>query len=104
RVALERKADSARHERAEALSSRTGEVDSNRVVRQTRCAVASRHFAAEHRADGAIDVANRKTHFDGLTVVQRILRQFDKEIVQRPLDSVILRLHATFLTLRSDCR
>ena len=48
------------HERAEALAGRAAEVDVDRAVGQALAAVAPGHLVAEHRADGAVDVADRQ--------------------------------------------
>ena len=59
-VALERQRDPARHERAEALAGRAGELELDRVVGQAGAAVPPRQLAAEDRADRAVDVADRQ--------------------------------------------
>ena len=46
------------YEGAEALTGRTAELERDGVVGQAGAAVASRHLRAEHRADGAVDVAD----------------------------------------------
>ena len=60
-VALEPQQDAARHERAEALPRRTLERDVDRAVGQPFAAVATRDLGAEHRADRAVHVADRRT-------------------------------------------
>ena len=53
---LERHA--ARQEGAEALAGRAGEAARDRVFRQAGMAVAPGHFARQHGADGAVDIAD----------------------------------------------
>src|SRR5262249_31800896 len=50
-VALQRERHAARQKGAEALSCRAGEVDADRVVRQTGSAIAPRDLRAQDRAD-----------------------------------------------------
>ena len=50
----------ARHERAERLPGRAGEGHVDRVVGQPVAGVALGDLVAEHRADGAVDVADRQ--------------------------------------------
>ena len=52
--------DSVRQKRAETLAGGALEVDADGIVRQAVGAVPPRHFAAEHRADGAVRVADRQ--------------------------------------------
>ena len=86
--------DSVRKECAEALAGGTCESNADGVLRQAIGAVTPRHFAAENRSDGAIRVSDRKLHFDRLPVFERVLRQFDQQIVERLIQSMILVLHA----------
>ena len=74
RVAFEIERDSRREPRAEALTRRAFEMKLNRVRRQALRAVAPRHFRRQHRADGAVDVANRQMNLDRLLVLERVLR------------------------------
>ena len=60
RIPLEAERDAARHERAEALARRAGEVHANRVVRQTLAAVPPRDLRPQHRAHGPMLVADRQ--------------------------------------------
>ena len=57
-VALEPQRDAARQERAERLPGRAGEGQVDGAVGQARAAVRAGHLRAEHRADGAVDVAD----------------------------------------------
>ena len=59
-VAEQPQRDAARQERAERLPGRAGERDVDGVVGQAVAAVALGDLAAEHRADGAVDVADRQ--------------------------------------------
>ena len=52
--------DAARQERAEALPGGAGELHVDRVVGQALVAVAARDLARQHRADRAVDVADRQ--------------------------------------------
>ena len=70
-VAHERQRDAARDERAEALAGRPGERDPDRVVGQPGAAVPPRDLVAEHRADGAVHVANERVELDGRPVLER---------------------------------
>ena len=84
----------ARHERTEALARRAGERDLDRVVGQAAAAVAGRQLVAEHRADRAVDVADRQLERDRLTVLERALAQLDQRVVERPVEAVVLGLRA----------
>ena len=55
------------------------------VFRQALGAVAPRDFAAEHRADGAIRIADRQLQFDRLSAFQRRLRQFKQLVLSSAL-------------------
>ena len=63
-VAFESHRDAAREKRAEALAGGAGEPQADRVVGQAGRSVLPRHFAAEDRADGAMDVANREVQLN----------------------------------------
>ena len=70
RVALEPQRDAAREERAEGLAGRADEGEVDRVVGQAVAAVALGDLVAEHRADGAVDVADRQLRADRLGVAR----------------------------------
>ena len=59
RLALELERQSARRERAEALTRRARESHGDRVIGQTDVAVATRDLARERRADRAIGIGDR---------------------------------------------
>ena len=82
-VAFERQRDALRQERAEALSGRSVEVELDGVVRQARRAVLPRDLAAQHRAHGAVHVADRQLELDRRAVLDRFLRVVDQLVVER---------------------
>ena len=71
-VAFEFERDALGQERAEALPGRAGELEVDRVVRQPCRAVPPRDLAAQHRADGAMHVADRQLDFDRRPVLERL--------------------------------
>ena len=91
RVAFESHRDASRHERAEALSGRSGELQANRVVGKPLRAVTSRDLEAKPRADRPVHVPNREVQFDRLLPLQRVARPRDDLIVERLVEPVILR-------------
>ena len=94
-VAFEIERDARREPCAEALPGRTLEMDLNRVGRQAVLAVAPRDFGGEHRADGAIDVANRQMHFDRLAYVRAHRSHSSISwLIERLLEPVVLLLDA----------
>ena len=50
------KCDPFRYESTKALTSRPNEVETNRIVRQTFCAVTTSHFTAHNRSDNTVDI------------------------------------------------
>src|SRR5436309_14795298 len=54
RVSLEAQRDALRYECPEALAGRAGEVNADRIVRQSLLAVAPRDLVPEHRSRGPI--------------------------------------------------
>ena len=93
RITLETHRHAPRHEGAKALASGASELDAHRVVRQAVAAVTLRELVAEHRADGAIDVADRNLNLDGLLTLESRRRERDELVVERPVEPVILPLH-----------
>ena len=81
------------HERAEALPGRAAQTDVDGVVGQPGAALPARHLAAEHRADGAVHVADRAARScTGWPVLEGRLRQrVDQLLVERLVEAVILR-------------
>ena len=67
-----------------------GERDVDRAVGQPLPAVAPGDLVPEHRADGAVDVADRQLQPDRLAVAQRALAQRDQRVVERLLQAVVL--------------
>ena len=57
-VADQLQRDAARQEGAEALAGGAGEAHADRVFRQAGMAVAPGHFARQHGAHGAVDIAD----------------------------------------------
>ena len=94
-VAVEAQRDAPRHEGAEALAGRPGEGDLDGVVGQAGAAVALGDLVAEHRADGAVDVADRQVdRRPAAPSVERRLGQGDQLVVEGALEAVVLRAGA----------
>ena len=91
-VALELERHPAREPGAEALARRAGEVHLDGVVAQPLVAVALGDLAREHRAGGAVGVADRGDDAHRRTAVEGALRAFDQLAVENVVDLVILRL------------
>ncbi|MNI68812.1 hypothetical protein D3C73_1245250 [compost metagenome] len=70
-VTFDRNGDALRYECAKTLSGRAREVQSDRIIRQTCCAVFARQLAAQNRTDGAVDIGNRQGGFHHLAGFQR---------------------------------
>ncbi len=82
--------------RAEALAGAAVEFDADGVVGQARAAVFAGHFAAEDRADGAVDVPHRERQLDGLPALERGSAGGKKRRdVERLRDAVVLLGRAT---------
>src|SRR5690606_8975240 len=90
RVALEPQRDAGGEEGAERLPRRAREGDVDRLRCEARFAVALGDLVAEHRADGALRVADRQLDDDRLAVVERRLREPDELPVEVLLELVIL--------------
>src|ERR1035441_9700194 len=103
RVAFEMERNSRREPRAETLAGRTFEMNLNRVGRQSLRAEAPRHFRRQHRADGAVDVADGKMDFDRLAMLERVFCKLDDLVVERGAEAVILQLD-TMQIGRASCR
>ena len=73
-VAFEFERDALGQKCAEALPGRAGELEADRVVGQAGRAVAPRDLAAEHRAHGAMHVADRQLDLDRRAVLDGIAR------------------------------
>ncbi len=106
-VALEPQHHASRHEGAEALTGRTLEREIDRPVGQTVTAKASRQLRTQHRADGAIDVADRVRLAEVTrTAVEHGLRIGDQLPVERLVEAVILALraeHRLFVLVHRGC-
>src|SRR5579875_602707 len=89
-IAFKRQRDALGQERAKALSGASGEMNADRVVGQSGRAVASRDFAAQHGANGAMDIANWQAERHGSAVFESLLRHFDDFAVKRILQSMVL--------------
>ena len=66
-------------------------VQVDRAVGQALAAVAAGDHRAQHRADGAVDVAHRQLQAHRPGVEQRPLAQLDERLVQRDVQAVVLR-------------
>src|SRR6185437_15077749 len=90
RIAFERQRDALGEKRAEALTSRAGELYADRFVRQAAGAVASGDFATHHGADRAVHVPDRQMELGLRAMLQSIFRQFDQLVVKGIPKTVIL--------------
>ena len=79
-----------REEGAEALARRAGEAHVDCAVGQAFMAVALGDLPGEHRADGAVDVADRHLDRHLLAALERGLRELDQAVVERLLQAVRL--------------
>src|SRR5437867_740904 len=91
-VAFELEGYAAREPGAEALSGRTGQTDMDGVVGQPFVAIALRDLAREHRACGAVGVADRARDLHLLAALERTLRLRDQLAIENLMDLVVLRL------------
>ena len=89
-VTLEPQRDAARQEGAERLPGRTGEGQVDRAIRQPLPAVPPGQQRAQHRAHGAVDVADRQRGTDRLAVVEGLGAQRDELVVEGLLQPVVL--------------
>ncbi|MNC28553.1 hypothetical protein D3C75_767650 [compost metagenome] len=69
-VAFDRNCNALRYESAQTLSGRAGEVQTDRIIRQTCCPIFAGKLAAQNRADCAVDVRNRQRSFNRLAGFQ----------------------------------
>jgi len=69
-----------------------GQRDRDGVFRQPGVTVALRHLAGEHRAHGAVHVADRMLDAHRLATLQRRLRRDDQLLVQRLVEVMVLFL------------
>ena len=92
--AFQRERDTVRQESPQALSRRPRELNSHGVVGQSRGAVAARDFATQQASDGAVYVAHRQVHFDGRKSFESIVNLSEDFVIERLLQTMILRLHA----------
>jgi len=90
----------ARQEGAEGLAGGAGQADGDRVVGEAFMVVATGHLAGEHRAGGAVDVADRRFDGDGLAVLQGGLRLGDQLAVEDVVDRMLLRPRVAHLLRR----
>ena len=93
-VAFERQRDAFGQECAEALAGGTGEMEPDGILRQSRGSGAPGNFSAQHGADRAMHVADRQLQLDGGSRFQGIARVVDQLVVERLLQSMILRHQA----------
>ena len=101
-VALEPQGDPARHERAERLAGRPGHRQVDGVVGQPRAGVPLGDLVTEHRADRAVDVADRQRRAHRLAALERVLGERDQLVVERLLQAVVLGLGAARLLVGED--
>ena len=87
---MQPQSDAARQERAERLARRAGQRHLDGVVGQPVSAPPPGQLAAEHRADGAVHVADRQLQPDGRALGQRPLSQQDQGVIQSRVQTVIL--------------
>ena len=67
------------------------QIDSDGVVRETVLAVAPGDRAAQHAADGAVDVAHPELEPDRVTALQCGGGQLDEPLVEDVAEVVLLR-------------
>ena len=79
-------------EGAEALPGDAGEADGDAVLGQALMAVAPRHLARQHRADGAVDVDHAPLDHHRFAIFERRRRGRDQVIVERAGEAVVLDL------------
>src|SRR5580700_1920729 len=90
-IALEHERHATRHERAEALTGRTPEMDVDGVVRQALGPILPGDLAAGDGPDHAIDVADGQLRAYLLAPLQRGLAQLEQSgDVKRLVQAVIL--------------
>ena len=77
-LAFERERHALGEKRAETLPRAAGELNADRVVGQARGTVTPRDFAAQHRADRAVNVANRNAQRNRRAILERLVRHFDQ--------------------------
>src|SRR5277367_3581764 len=94
--------DSGSEPCAKTLAGRTLQMKLNRVRRQAFGTETPRHFGREHRADGAIHIADQKMNLDRLALLERVLGELDDLIVERLVEAVILQLDAMQRLVRAN--
>ncbi len=91
-VAGELERNAARQEGAEALPGGAAEAHGDRVLGQPGMAVAPRHLARQHGADGAMDVAQLALDAHRFAALQRRAGARDQLVIDRLFEMVVLRL------------
>ena len=91
-------------EAAETLPGGAGTIEGDRIVWQPVGAVALRNFAAQYRADGAVDIAQRDIVLDRCAVFQGRRCQVQQGEVQGAVEAVVLGLCAVCADLGTDVR
>ena len=91
-VAEQFKRNAARQKGAEAAAGSAAKADPDRVRRQPGMAVAPRQLAREHRAHGAVHVADRQLDAHRLAPFKGRLRRPDQLVVERPVEVMLLPL------------
>ena len=81
-----------RQERAKALAGGAVELDVDGVVRQAGVAETARDLRAQHRADRAVDVADRRDERGALLPLQRRPALLDQLVVKRLVQRMVLHV------------
>src|SRR6185437_3330193 len=89
-VALKREGYALGKKRAEALARRAVELEADGVVRQALRSVPPGNFAAQHRADRPVNVADRQLELDACAVLDGIFRVVDQLVIECVFQSMVL--------------
>src|SRR5262249_9147962 len=92
RLAFQFERHAAREPRAETLAGRADELHLHGVVRKPGVAVDFRNRAREHRARGAVGVADRRLEAHRRAAIDRRTGLGDQLAIEDLLDHVVLRL------------
>ena len=91
-VADQFQADATGQESSEALAGRAGEPDADGLVGQSLVAIAPGHFTRQHRADRAVEIADRIVQPHRRLALQRLGGVFDQPAIERRLQAMVLAL------------
>src|SRR6202040_3599251 len=89
-IAFERERDALGQKRAEALARTARKLHANRILRQTSRAVASGNLAAEHGANGAMNIPNGHAQRERRAIFDGLMSHFDQFAVERFVKAMIL--------------